>query len=188
MDTTRQEPVGGRVLIPATAIRAKVVTLAHRLRAACAGEDLTVLVVLDGALLFAADLVRALDMPLRVETIAARSYRAAATRPGLLTLRLECAERLHGRHVLVVEDILDTGRTLSAILEAVSRAGPASLRSVVLLDKPERRVVPVRADFVGFEIPDAFVVGYGMDHDGRFRNLPDIRVLDERAESSTDAG
>jgi hypoxanthine phosphoribosyltransferase len=91
--------------------------------------------------------------------------------------------------VLVVEDILDTGRTLAAVREEILRTGPASLRIAVLLDKPERRVADVRADYVGFEIPDVFVVGYGMDHDGRHRGLPDIRALAAAEwQASADAG
>jgi hypoxanthine phosphoribosyltransferase len=188
MKATGERPVCGRKLIPGHRIRAEVTALGRRISAAFAGKELTVVCVLDGALLFTADLVRELELPLRLETVAARSYRDGATAPGALQLRLECAERLRGRHVLVVDDILDTGRTLAAARDAIRMAEPASLRIAVLLDKPKRRVVPVQADYVGFEIPDVFVVGYGMDHDGHYRNLPDVCVLSEGGQAAGVAG
>jgi hypoxanthine phosphoribosyltransferase len=180
--------VAGRTLIPADQIRTAVATLGAHVRAAYAGRDLTMLCVLDGAMLFAADLLRELDMPVRVATVAARSYRGRATVPGRLDVRLDRAGALRGRHVLVVDDILDSGRTLAGLCDAIGAAGPASLRVAVLLDKPARRVVPVHADFVGFQVPDVFVVGYGMDHDGHHRNLPDIRVLQDARERAAGAG
>ncbi|MHC5212393.1 MAG: hypoxanthine phosphoribosyltransferase [Planctomycetota bacterium] len=184
MEPTAQRPVAGRTLISSRRIHAEVAALGQRVRTAYAGKDLTVVCVLDGALVFTADLVRELDVPVRIETVMARSYRGGTTTPGELQMRLECAARLRGRHVLVVEDILDTGRTLAAVRRAILEAGPTSLRVAVLLDKPSRRVEPVHADFVGFEIPDVFVVGYGMDHDGQYRNLPDIRALTDREQES----
>jgi hypoxanthine phosphoribosyltransferase len=168
----------GRELISARRIRAAVAAIGAQVRATYGGEELTIVSVLDGAILFTADLLRELDMPVRVETVSARSYRDAATAPGQLSLGLE---RLHGlvdRHVLIVDDILDTGRTLERLRREIGARRPRSLRIAVLLEKPCRRAAHVRVDFRGFEIPDRFVVGYGMDHDGRYRNLRGIRVLD----------
>lgn len=145
----------------------------------CYGKgDLTVVVALKGALIFAADLIRRLDMPIQLRTVTARSYREEATRPGALDLDLTGLGELHGRDVLVVDDILDTGRTMSALLGEMQKLRPTSLRSVVLLDKPSRREIPVQADFTGFHIEDHFVVGYGLDHDGLYRNFPFIVALE----------
>ena len=142
-----------------------------------AGGELTVVAVLNGALVFSADLVRHLDLPLRIETVRARSYRGDATTPGDLRVRMDDVGALAGRHVLLVDDILDTGRTMERLRAEIRAQGPASVRIAVLLDKPDRRAVDVEADYVGFEIPDVFVVGYGLDHDERYRNLPDIHEL-----------
>ncbi len=169
----------GKLLITADEVRAAVARVAANIRQAFAGRELSVVCVLDGALLFTADLVRQLDLPLRIETVSARSYRGADTTGGDLVVHAEGLSRLAGRHVLIVDDILDTGRTLVRLREAISAVRPASLASAVLLDKPGRRAVDIRADFVGIEIPDLFVVGYGMDHDGRWRNLQNIFALDE---------
>ena len=170
-------PAGARVLFDRDAIRAAVDRLGADVRATYGDDPLTVVAVLHGALVFTADLIRRLDMPVQLETVTARSYRGDATTPGDLELRLEDAAHLTGRHVLVVDDILDTGRTLARLTTALETHRPASLRRAVLLDKPSRRVEPVTAEFVGLEVPDLFVVGYGLDHDGRWRNLPDIHAL-----------
>ena len=172
-----QLPPGSRVLYDREALRRAVDGLGTQIRAAYGDTPLTVVAVLHGALVFCADLIRRLDMPLELETVTARSYRGDATRPGDLKLRLEDPAHLRGRHVLIVDDILDTGRTLARITAALAAHRPASLRSAVLLDKPSRRLEAVTADFIGLEVPDLFVVGYGLDHDGRWRNLPDIHAL-----------
>src|SRR5262249_40591926 len=126
---------------------------------------------------FAADLIRRLDMPLRLGVVMASSYRGEAREPAPLELPLHPNVDVAGRHVLLLDDILDTGRTLSALAGRRGALAPRSLRTAPLLDKPSRRVVPVQADFRGFEIPDLFVVGYGLDFNERYRNLPDIVAL-----------
>lgn len=168
----------GKMLFRGGAIAREVARLGREVRAAYGHREITVVTVLHGALVFTADLIRELDMPLRLETVTASSYRGQTTRPNELDVRVTSMEHLAGRDVLVVDDILDTGRTLARVTEDLLRFDPSSLRIAVLLDKPSRREVPVRADFVGFEIPDLFVVGYGLDYDGRFRNLPDILALE----------
>ncbi len=172
-------PAGSRVLFTGAQIRAAVERLAQQIRAACGDEELTLLVVLHGGLVFAADLMRRLDMPLRLGVALASSYRGAATAPGDLDVRLPPGLDVAGRHVLLLDDILDTGRTLARLRDEVARLGPRSVRIVTLLDKPGRRVVPVRADFTGFTIPDVFVVGYGLVWTERWRTLPDIVALPE---------
>jgi hypoxanthine phosphoribosyltransferase len=168
----------GPVVIARDRIAARVGTLADEI-AACYGQaELTVLVVLTGAVVFVADLVRRLPMRVRQEAVRVRSYPGRATRSQGPTFLLPPSADLVGRDVLIVDDILDSGRTLAALGKAVSARRPASLRTCVLLQK-RRADLPgrPRADFVGFEIGDEFVVGYGLDYDNRYRDLPDIRVL-----------
>ena len=135
------------------------------------------LCVMKGSLVFTADLMRELAVPCTLESISLSSYRAMATRPGEITMDTPFEVDVTGRDVIVVEDILDTGRTLSYLIKLLNAKNPASLKLVVLLDKPSRREAPVEADLVGFTIPDAFVVGYGLDYDQKYRNLPCIGVL-----------
>jgi hypoxanthine phosphoribosyltransferase len=121
--------------------------------------------------------MREINLPCTLEYITLSSYRAMATRPGELTMSEPFDVDVTGRDIIVIEDILDTGRTLSFVMGLLKGQNPASLKLVVLLDKPSRREAPVEADIVGFTIPDAFVVGYGLDYDQKYRNLPCIGVL-----------
>lgn len=141
------------------------------------GKAPILLCVMKGSLVFTADLMRHIDLPCTLESISLSSYRAMATRPGDISLNAPFEVDVTGRDVIVIEDILDTGRTLSFLMKLLGTQSPASLKLVVLLDKPSRREAPVEADLVGFTIPDAFVVGYGLDFDQKYRNLPCIGVL-----------
>ncbi|MBX3731908.1 MAG: hypoxanthine phosphoribosyltransferase [Verrucomicrobiae bacterium] len=163
------------VLIPASRIRSRVGELGRRISADYAGRELVVVGLMNGTVVFLSDLIRQIRLPLSLEFLRATSYRDS-TRPGLLTITRTPPVELGGRHVLVVDDILDTGRTLDTVLRRLRRLGPASLRTCVLLDKPERRERPAIADYVGFRIPDVFVVGYGLDLAGRHRNLPYVAI------------
>jgi hypoxanthine phosphoribosyltransferase len=165
-----------RVLLTEEQIRERVGALAAEISRECEGRAITALGVLTGAFVFLADLLRRLECPAEVGFVRAESYRDG-TRPGALDVEIVGAPALRGRDVLVVEDILDTGRSLAGILEAVRGEGPRSLRTVVLLDKRERREVEVDVDHVGFTVPDEFLVGYGLDHAQRFRHLPYVGVL-----------
>lgn len=137
--------------------------------------------VLKGGVVFLADLMRALARPATVDFVRLESY-GSGTRPsGPPRLVKDLEDDVAGRDVLIVEDIVDTGRTLASLIDAVRRRRPRSLRTVALLDKPSRRRVEVDIDHVGFTIPDRFVVGYGLDHAGRYRHLPYIGVLDPTA-------
>jgi hypoxanthine phosphoribosyltransferase len=169
-------PSGAEVVVSRERIRARLDVLAGEITSAYAGRELTVLGVMNGALLFMADLVRRLRIPLRIATIRAASY--VGRSPGPLTLSADLDAELADRHVLIVDDILDSGATLSAVRERIDGCGPAGSRICVLLRKQVERTCPVEADWVGFDIPDAFVVGYGLDLDGSLRNLPDILRLD----------
>ena len=141
------------------------------------GKAPVLLCVLKGSLVFTSDLMREINLPCTLETITLSSYRAMATRPGDLALTEPFEVDVTGKDIIVIEDILDTGRTLSFVMDLLKRQNPASLKLVVLLDKPSRREAPVEADMVGFTVPDAFVVGYGLDYDPKYRNLPCIGVL-----------
>jgi hypoxanthine phosphoribosyltransferase len=165
------------ILIPPERIRERVATLGQAIARDYHGRPVTMLGVLTGCLIFLADLVRQLDLPLRIHLIQASSYRGAATAPGELRLDAEALPDLRGRHVLVLDDILDTGQTMQRLVSHVRALGPASVRAAVLLRKLGRQTVPFEPDYVGFEIPDAFVVGYGLDYNDEYRHLPHIAVL-----------
>jgi len=146
-------------------------------------RELVLVVVLKGAFVFAADLARALALAegapeTRIEFLGVQSYGEATASSGDVRLTLDLAHPIAGKHVLLVEDIVDTGLTLSYLADMLRARGPASLRVCALLDKPSRRRVPTKADYVGFTIDDVFVVGYGLDHAGAHRGLPDIVALD----------
>ncbi len=141
------------------------------------GKEVVVVSVLKGAVMFVADLVRHLTVPCSLEFMAVSSYGASTDSSGVVRIIKDLDESIEGRHVLVVEDIIDTGLTLNYLRELLLNRKPASLRICTLLNKPERRAVDVPVDYVGFDIPNEFVVGYGLDYAERYRNVPFIAVL-----------
>lgn len=144
------------------------------------GEPLTIIVVLQGGALFMADLIREIHLPLRIDSISVASYHGGTKSSGVVTFLQDKLPDIEGRHVLLVDDILDTGRTISAIAEKLREEGkPKSLKIAVLLKKSIDRAVVVDADYWGFEVGNEFVVGYGLDYQGEYRNLPVIGVLKE---------
>ncbi len=172
-----------RVLISAEQIRDRVRELGARICADYQGESVTIVGVLTGCLIFLSDLVRHMDLPLRIALIQASSYRGATTTAGQLRVNPELLPDLQGRHILLVDDILDTGHTMSRLAAEIRAMKPASLRVAVLLRKHGRQEVPFEPDYCGFEIPDQFVVGYGLDFNDEYRNLPYVAVLpDESAQ------
>ena len=173
--------VPGRMVVDPAAIARRIDELAAEIDAvyADAGDAVVLLCVLKGSLFFTADLARALRTPVEIDAIAVRSYGAGRESSGTVQLLKDVGMPLAGRHVLLVEDVIDTGLTTAFLYEHVARHRPASLRLVSLLDKPGRRRREVRIDFRGFVLPDDFVVGYGLDLDERHRNLPGVHVLDE---------
>lgn len=133
--------------------------------------------VLKGAFVFLADLIRAMDVFLKVDFIACSSYGSSTESSGVVRILKDLDYPVEGKHVLLIEDIVDTGLTLNYILSLLKERRPKTLKVCALLDKPERRVVPVKIDYLGFKIPNEFVVGYGLDYNGQYRNLPFIGVL-----------
>ncbi len=142
-------------------------------------QRIVLLPVLTGAMVFAADLVRSMPIAMQIRAISVSSYPGKATTSQGVTLRGDFPDDLAGTHVVLVDDIYDTGRTLAALQALVMKQAPASLRTCVLLSKQVERLAEATVEHVGFEIPAEFVIGYGLDFDGMHRNLPDIRVLDE---------
>lgn len=165
------------VLFTPEEIGARVKEIGTQLTEEYAGKAPILLCIMKGSLVFTADLMREINLPCTLESITLSSYRAMATRPGEIEMKDSFEVDISGRDVIIIEDILDTGKTLSFVMKLLKAQDPASLKLVVLLDKPERREAPVEADIVGFTIPDAFVVGYGLDYNQQYRNLPCIGVL-----------
>ena len=166
-----------RVLFTEEALRARVGELAQQINRDLAGKEPVLISVLRGSFIFMADLVRAIELPCRVDFMAVSSYGSGTTSSGQVKITKDLSESIEGRDVLVVEDILDSGNTLAYLLQILQARRPASIRLCTLLDKPSRRVKPVQADYVGFPVEDLFVVGYGLDYAERYRNLPYIGVL-----------
>jgi hypoxanthine phosphoribosyltransferase len=170
-------PGVSRVLIPPDALAHRVAELGREVARDHVDRPPVLVGVLKGAVVFLADLIRAIDRPLTCDFIAVASYGAATRSSGIVRLTQDLSASIEGQDVVVVEDIVDTGRTLAYLLRNLETRQPRRLRVCVLLDKAARREVPVRLDYVGFPVPDEFVVGYGLDHDGLFRNLPYVAVL-----------
>lgn len=173
------DAVPTRILHDRDAIAARVAALGARITAEYAGRSLLVVPVLKGSFVFAADLVRAIDLPLTIEFLGVQSYGDATRSSGIVRLTLDLARPIDGLDVLLVEDIVDSGLTSSYLLEQLAARGARSVRLCALLHKPARTVKPVEIAYLGFTIPDVFVVGYGLDAGQLYRNLPDLRVLDE---------
>jgi hypoxanthine phosphoribosyltransferase len=166
------------ILVSEEAIRTKVADMGRQISEDYRGQELLLVGLLRGAIVFLSDLMRAIDIPARLDFIGISSY-GSGTESGAVRLVMDLETDIAGRHVLIVEDIVDTGKTLSYLVETLRARHPASLCICALLDKPERRQVPIDVDYVGFEIPDKFVVGYGLDFAEGYRNLPFVGVLKE---------
>jgi len=167
-----------KVLLSAEEIHKRIAELGAEIdRDYPSGEPVYLIAVLKGAFIFMADLARAMKTPARIEFIGISSYGKGKTSSGQVQLTKDLDAPIEGHHVIIVEDILDTGITLNYLTKLMAQRKPKSLRIVALLDKPERRKSPVKADYVGFTIPDEFVVGYGLDYAEDYRNLKDVCVM-----------
>ncbi len=165
------------VLLTHEQIEARVAELGAQLAADYADRNPVLVSVLKGSIIFLADLVRAMDVPLAIDLMEVSSYGAATESSGQVRILKDLSGSIEGRHVIVVEDIIDTGLTLNYLLRYLEDRGPSSIRVCCLLDKPARRLASIDIDYRGFTIPDRFVIGYGLDYDERYRNLPYIGVL-----------
>lgn len=169
-----------RILVTREEIAEAVAKLGRQITEDYQGKELMLVGILKGAVVFFSDLVREIDLPLKMEFMAVSSYGAATKSTGVVNLVKDIKVDITGMHVLIVEDIVDSGMTLSYLSKYLSTRGAASIKIATLLDKPERRRVDLKADYFCFTIPDEFVVGYGLDYAEKYRNLPDIGVLDPR--------
>jgi hypoxanthine phosphoribosyltransferase len=175
METTKRR---FGVLLSQDQIRDRILELGKQLTADYEGKDLLVVGLLNGVFIFMADLVRAMDLDFEVAFMQVLSYGHSTVTTGEVCIKRDLDHSIHGRHVLIVEDIVDTGLTLEKVIHLLQDRNPASLRVATLLDKPSRRRVDVPVDYVGFSIEDVFVVGYGLDCESLYRNLPYVGVCD----------
>lgn len=164
------------VLITEAQLATRIGELAREIERDFSGRELTVVAVLNGTVMFLGDLIRHLDLPLRLDFIGVSSY-GQGTEPGELVFTKELRLDVRGRDVLLVDDILDTGKTLHRVTAKLHELKPNQIKTCVLLEKAARRVCDVKADYIGFSIPNLFVVGYGLDYAERYRNLPFVGVL-----------
>jgi len=168
-----------KTLLTEDELSAGVKRMADEINAAYQEKPLTIVGILTGSVVLMADLIRQLEMPLRVGVVLASSYRGATTTRGNLTINSEMMPDISGRHVLLVDDIFDTGHTLNELVNLMNELNPLSVQSAVLLRKHGRQeVTEIEPDFIGFDIPDEFVVGYGLDYQDAYRNLPFVGVLE----------
>lgn len=170
-----------KVLIDEDMLKARVSELAKEITEAYRDKELAVIGILKGAVLFLSDLIKEISIPLVIDFMAVSSYGASTSSSGVVRILKDLDEEIQGKDVLIIEDIVDTGLTLNYLMENLQSRKPNSVKVCCCLDKPSRRTAPVKVDFVGFEIEDEFVVGYGLDYAEKYRNLPYIGVLKEEA-------
>ncbi|MDO4522055.1 MAG: hypoxanthine phosphoribosyltransferase [Eubacteriales bacterium] len=167
-----------RVMIPEEEVDQKIAELGRRISEDYAGSSVHLICVLKGSIFFTCELAKRITIPVTLDFMSCSSYGSGTVSSGVVKIVKDLDEPIEGRHVIVIEDIIDSGRTLSNLLQILSARKPASLALCTLLDKPDRRVIPVEVDYTGFEIPDEFVVGYGLDYDQKYRNLPYVGVIE----------
>lgn len=168
------------VLFSEEQLKNRVQEIARQITADYQGKEIMLISVLRGSFVFMADLCRAIDLPCTLDFMAVSSYGKGTKSSGQVQITKDLSEDITDRHIIVVEDILDSGNTLSYLLKILENRHPASIRLCTLLDKPDRRTKPVQVHYSGFTIPDAFVVGYGLDYAEKYRNLPYIGILKPR--------
>ncbi len=166
-----------KILISTKEIKTTITKLAENINKYYNGEELLVVVILKGSVIFASDLVKELSMPLTLDFMRVSSYGSGTISSGTIKILKDLEQDIEGKNVLIIEDIIDSGNTLYALKELLLKRNPKTLRICTLLDKPSRRVTPVEVEFCGLQIPDEYVVGYGLDYNEILRNLPYIGVL-----------
>lgn len=175
-----------RVLFDQQTIRERIAEMGAAISSDYLGREVVIITVLQGGILFMADLIREIDLPMQIDSISVASYHGGTESSGKVTFQQKQIPDVEGKEVIVLDDILDSGRTLAAIVEKLKKEGmPNSIRTAVLLSKQIERAVPIEADYYGFEIGEEFVVGYGLDYAGRYRNLPVVGVLKKEKIGST---
>ena len=167
-----------KVMIPEEKIDRRIRELGAAISREYAGKELHMICILKGSVFFASELAKRIEVPVTLDFMTASSYGDGTVSSGNIRIGQDLSEPIEGRHVLLVEDIIDTGKTLSFLMRLLQERKPASLKLCTLLDKPDRRTHPVDVDYVGFEIPDEFVVGYGLDYAQKYRNLPYIGIVE----------
>ncbi len=167
-----------RVMVPEEKVNEKIKELGERISRDYAGKEIHLVCVLKGGAFFMCELAKRITVPVSMDFMSVSSYGSSTKSSGVVRIVKDLDEPLKDKDVLVVEDIVDSGRTLSYLLDMLKDRKPASVKLCTLLDKPERRVIDVKVDYTGFEIPDEFVVGFGLDYDQRYRNLPYIGVVE----------
>ena len=166
-----------QILYTEEELRSRVKELGCQITADYAGREPLLISVLRGSYIFMADLTRAINLPIAVDFMSVSSYGAGSVSSGQVEIKKDLSDSIEGRDLIIVEDILDSGNTLYYLMDVLRARKPASIRICTLMDKPERRAKPIKADYVGFTIPDAFIVGYGLDYAEKYRNLPYVGVL-----------
>ncbi len=165
-------------LISQKAVETRIAEIAEQINKEYEGRDVHLICILKGSLFFTCELAKRLTMPVTIDFIQVSSYGSGTVSSGNIKIKKELDESIEGRDVIVIEDIIDSGNTLSRLVPYLQKMGPASLKICTLLDKPDRREADVKVDYNGFDIPDKFGVGYGLDYDQKYRNLPYIGVIE----------
>ena len=167
-----------RIFLPEQEVNARIAELAQRISEDYAGKEVHLICVLKGSIFFMCELAKRITVPVTMDFMSVSSYGNDTKSSGVVRIVKDLDESIEGKHAIVIEDIVDSGRTLSYLLEILKKRNPASLRLCTLLDKPDRRVTDVETDYTGFNIPDEFVVGYGLDYAQKYRNLPFIGIVE----------
>ena len=167
-----------RILLPEQEVNERIAELGRQISEDYAGKSVHLICILKGRVFFTCELAKRITVPVSMDFMSVSSYGAGTESSGVVKIKKDLDEPLEGRDVIVVEDIIDSGRTLSYLVKELGERKPAGIRLCTLLDKPERRVTDVKVDYVGFNIPDEFVVGYGLDYAQKYRNLPYIGVVE----------
>lgn len=167
-----------RVMLEEDVVNKRIAELAKVLSEEFEGEQLHLICILKGSIFFTCELAKRITVPVTMDFMSVSSYGSGTTSSGNVIIKKDLDEDIEGKNVVVIEDIIDTGRTLASLLKLLEKRNPKKLKLCTLLDKPDRRIADVSVDYTGFVIPDEFVVGYGLDYDQRYRNLPYIGILE----------
>ena len=170
------------VMISEEEVERKIEELGKKISEDYAGKQVHLVCILKGSVFFTCELAKRITVPVSLDFMSVSSYGDGTQSSGIVKIAKDLDESLEGKHVLLIEDIIDSGRTLYYLMDVLAKRNPASLKLCTLLDKPDRRVIDVKVDYIGFEIPDEFVVGYGLDYAQKYRNLPYIGVVESLEE------